>query len=425
MIRRIIALFSFLGLLSMVALADTQELEINLNEQNGYSDTTALRDAADLYVTAILDYGNDQAQIKMEIKNQTEKYGLLLFNRNYTEKETKSKDWKKEFFEISWDSNLKNKGPVEATTDLSQPVFFIDLSETCVLPIQKIIGNGEAEITLAIYLCEINKRNKQSQPQKVKMKFASFHPVKINLELGPDTEFEQLKEECDAFIKTINNRSFCPCEGGGNCKMKKHHPNLDGQIKELEQSVSQETDHIRDIARNHGILVNKEIEKSKYYPLIVDIQQAFNAKVEDITNHPEKLKKCNECTPPVRKCKICGKPLGNGKNGTGAKPEKGFHFTGEFRTRFQRDEIRAETRSAEDNILRQVPQIILPGNRLHPVYMRQFTLIPDGNIQAMGSQQFDQRFIADSHAKNGHPFSPEAVQVFPQIHLFTSLQLII
>ena len=316
MIRRIIALFSFLGLLSMVALADTQELEINLNEQNGYSDTTALRDAADLYVTAILDYGNDQAQIKMEIKNQTEKYGLLLFNRNYTEKETKSKDWKKEFFEISWDSNLKNKGPVEATTDLSQPVFFIDLSETCVLPIQKIIGNGEAEITLAIYLCEINKRNKQSQPQKVKMKFASFHPVKINLELGPDTEFEQLKEECDAFIKTINNRSFCPCEGGGNCKMKKHHPNLDGQIKELEQSVSQETDHIRDIARNHGILVNKEIEKSKYYPLIVDIQQAFNAKVEDITNHPEKLKKCNECTPPVRKCKICGKPLGNGKNGT-------------------------------------------------------------------------------------------------------------
>lgn len=315
MIQRITALFSFLCLLTMAAFADNQEIEINLNGQNGYSDTTALREA-DLYVTAILDNSNDQAQIKLKIKNQSEKYGLLLFNRNYTEKETKSKDWKKEFFEINWEDALKNKGPLEATTDLTQPVFFIDLSETCVLPIQKIIGNGEAEITLAIYLCEIHKRNKQSQPQKVMMKFDEIHPIKINLELGPDIEFEQLKEECDAFIKTINNWSFCPCEGGRNCKMKKHHPNLDEQKKELEQKVSQKTDHIRDIARNHGILVNKEIEKSKYQPLIVNIQQAFNDKDEDITNHPEKLKKCIDCTPSPRTCKTCGKPLGNGKKGT-------------------------------------------------------------------------------------------------------------
>lgn len=315
MTQRFISLFSFLCLLAMAAFADNQEIEINLNEKNGYSDTTSLRDAADLYVTAILDNSNDQAQIKLKIKNQTEKYGLLLFNRNYTEKDTKSKDWKKEFFEINWENMLKNKGPVEATTDLTQPVFFIDLSETCVLPIQKIIGNGEAEITLAIYVCEITKRNKQSQPQKVKMKFDEIHPIKINLELGPDTEFELLKEGCDDLIKTINNLSFCPCEGGSDCKMKKHHPNLDGQVKELEQRVGQKNKEIRDIARNHGSLVNKEIEKSKYQPLIDDIQKAFNAKVEDITNHPEKLKKCKYCSLP-RTCKTCGKPLGNGKKGT-------------------------------------------------------------------------------------------------------------
>ena len=317
MTRRIIALFSFLCLLAMAAHADRQAIEINLNMQNGYSDTTALRDAADLYVTAILDNSNDQAQIKLKVKNQTEKYGLLLFNRNYTEKETKSKDWKKSFFEINWEDALRRKGPVEETTGLTQPVFFIDLSETCILPIQKTIDNGETEFNLAIYLCEINKRNKQSQPQKVKMKYEVIHPIKINLELGPDTEFEQLKEGCDDLIKTINNWSFCPCEGGSSCKMKKHHPNLEGQVKELESKVSGMRDHISDIARKHGYMVNKEIEKSKYQPLIVDIQQAFNTKVEYITNHPEKLKKCKACTPPrLRTCGTCSKPLGNGKNGT-------------------------------------------------------------------------------------------------------------
>ena len=316
MTRRFISLFSFVCLLAMAAHADRQAIEINLNVQNGYSDTTALKEA-DLYITAIPDDNNDQAQIKLEIKNQSEEFGLLLFDRGYTEKDTKSKDWKNQYFEINWDDQLKNNGPVEATTSLNQPVFFIDLSETRVLPVQMIIGNGGTEFNLAIYLCKIEKRNKknQSQPQKVKMKFDEIHPIKINLELGPDTEFEQLKVECEEFIKTINNWSFCPCEGGSGCKMKPHHPNLDGQMKELEQIVSQKIKDIRDIARNHGMVVNKEIEKTKYQPLIDDIQQAFNAKVEDITNHPEKLKKCKYCKhEPKRKCKTCGNPLGNGNN---------------------------------------------------------------------------------------------------------------
>lgn len=314
MIRQFLSLLFLLGLTTLTAFADNQEIEINLSEKNGYSDTTALRDAADLYVTAILDNSNEKAQIKLEIKNQTEKYGLLLFDKSYTEKDTKSKDWKNEFFEINWENTLKNKGPVEATTNLTQHVFFIDLSETCTLPIQRIIDENGAEINLAIYLCEIEKRYKQTQqPQKVKMKFDEIHPIKINLELGPDTEFEQLKEDCDAFIKTINNWSFCPCEGG--CKMKKHHPNIEGQIENLKTKMNEKVDDIRKIARSHGILVDVELKKTKYQPLIDDIQQAFKAKVEDIK--PEKLKKCIDCKPiPPSTCKTCGKPLGNGKNGT-------------------------------------------------------------------------------------------------------------
>jgi len=315
MTRRFIALFSFLCLLAMAAHADRQAIEINLNQLNGYCDTTALKEA-DLYVTAIPDNSNDQAQIKLEIKNQSEGFGLLLFGGGYTEKDTKSKDWKNQYFEINWDDELKNNGPVEATTGLNQPVFFIDLSETRVLPVQMIIGNGGTEFNLAIYLCKIEKRNKknQSQPQKVKMKFSEIHPIKINLELGPDSEFEQLKVECEEFIKTINNWSFCPCEGGSGCKMKKHHPNLDEQVEVLKAKVKEKSEHIRDIARKHGTQVIEEIKKTKYQPLIDDINQAFNAKVEDITNHPEKLKKCKDCKH--KECNTCSKPLGNGKKGT-------------------------------------------------------------------------------------------------------------
>lgn len=312
MIRRILSILFLLGLSTLTAFADNQEIEINLSEKNGYSDTTALRDAADLYVTAIPDNSNEKAQIKLEIKNQTEKFGLLLFDNSYTEKDTKSKNWKNEFFEINWENTLKNKGPVEATTDLTQHVFFIDLSETCILPIQKIIDESGAEINLAIYLCEIEKRNKKTQqPQKVKMKFDEIHPIKINLELGPDTEFEQLKEDCNAFIKTINNWSFCPCEGA--CKKKNHHPNLEGQIENLRTKMNAKVDDIRKIARSHGILVDVELKKTKYQPLIDDIQQAFKAKVDDL--NPEKLKKCKDCKGPST-CNTCGKPLGKGKGGT-------------------------------------------------------------------------------------------------------------
>jgi len=312
MTRRFIALFSCLSLLVMAAHADHQAIEINLNVQNGYSDTTALKEA-DLYITAIPDDSNDQAQIKLEIKNQSEEFGLLLFDRGYTEKDTKSKDWKNQYFEINWDDQLKNNGPVEATTGLIRPVFFIDLSETRVLPVQMKIGNGGAEFNLAIYLCKIEKRNKknQSQPQKVKMKFDEIHPIKINLELGPDTEFEQLKVECEDFIKTINHWSFCPCEGGSGCKMKKHHPNLDGQVKELDEKVNAKKDHIRAIARMHGFQVLEEIKKTKYQTLIDEIQQAFDTRVEDVLKNPEKLKKCTPCRQPgpIRKCNTCYKPL--------------------------------------------------------------------------------------------------------------------
>ena len=315
MTRRFISLFSFVCLLAMAAHADRQAIEINLNQQNEYCDTTALKEA-DLYVTAIPDNSNDQAQIKLEIKNQSEGFGLLLFDRGYTEKDTKSKDWKNQYFEINWDDELKNNGPVEATTGLNQPVFFIDLSETRVLPVQMIIGNGGTEFNLAIYLCKIEKRNKknQSQPQKVKMKFSEIHPIKINLELGPDSEFEQLKVECEEFIKTINNWSFCPCEGGSGCKMKTHHPNLDGQVEALEAKVKEKREHIRAIARKHGIQIIEEIKKTKYQPLIDEIQQAFEARVDDVLNHPEKLKKCPDCRK--RECNTCHKQLGNGKNGT-------------------------------------------------------------------------------------------------------------
>ncbi len=313
MTRRFISLFSFVCLLAMAAHADRQAIEINLNQQNEYCDTTALKEA-DLYVTAIPDNSNDQAQIKLEIKNQSEGFGLLLFDRGYTEKDTKSKDWKNQYFEINWDDQLKNNGSVEATTGLIRPVFFIDLSETRVLPVQMIIGNGGAEFNLAIYLCKIEKRNKnnQSQPQKVKMKFDEIHPIKINLELGPDTEFEQLKVECEEFIKTINLWSFCPCEGGSGCKMKKHHPNLDRQVKELDEKVNAKKDHIRAIARMHGFQMLEEIKKTKYQTLIDEIQQAFDARVEDVLKNPEKLNKCAACQR--KECNTCGKPLGNGKN---------------------------------------------------------------------------------------------------------------
>lgn len=317
MIRRIIALFSFLSLLAIVAFADNQEIEINLSPSNGYQDT-AMLSIGMIYVRATPDSNNDKARVSIQVLNRTGDRGLLLFNRNHTEeKETKKGDFKKNHFEIAWPDVLKTTG-IRGTNGLQPDMFFIAQGHTKELPLQiPEFGNETKTLNLCFYPCLVEKKNKDGLPQKARISAEEKFSIKINVELGPDTEFEELKASCEAIVKEIKNKKICNCEGCKN--LKPHHPGIEGQFEELSSKVSEKIGEIREIAKNHGIIMIDDIKNSKYQQLIDNLNYTLKAKQEDIANG-SCLEMCMKCKP-IKTCYLCKGPVhGKGTCETHGKP---------------------------------------------------------------------------------------------------------
>lgn len=306
MIRRIIALFSFLSLMAMFVFADNQEIEINLSPSNGYQDTAQLSNMGMIYVCATPDSNNEKASISIQVQNLTGDRGLLMFNRNHAEeKETKKGDFKKNYFEIAWPDVLKTTG-IRGTDGLQPDVFFIAQGHTKELPLLiPEFGNETKSLNLCFYPCLVEKKNKDGLPQKVRISAEEKFSIKLNVELGPDTEFEELKARCEAFVKEIKNKKICSCEGCKN--LKPHHPGIEGQFEELSSKVSEKIGEIREIAKDHGIIMIDDIKNSKYQQLIDELKLALEAKQQDIASG-SCLEMCKKCKKP-KTCNLCGGPV--------------------------------------------------------------------------------------------------------------------
>ena len=305
MTRRIIALFSFIGLLAMVSLAANQEVEINLNAMNGYRDTADLSMGI-IYVLATPDDNNEKARISIQVKNRAGNRGLLLFNKNHSEeKETKKGDIKKDYFEIAWTDILKTSG-IRGTDGLKPDVFYIAQGDTKELPLQmQELGNEAKAVNLCFYPCTVEKKDNNGQPQKVKITAEEIFSIIMNVELGPDKEFEELKARCEALVKEINEKQFCPD--------KRHKPDTQGQLDELGNKCETITREIRNCASNRGIM-GANISESKYGKLLTDINQAYSTKMEDFkSEHPTCIKNCPK-HPVTKSCEWCRQPIGKGKN---------------------------------------------------------------------------------------------------------------
>lgn len=306
MIRRILSILFLLGLTTLTAFADNQEIEINLNPSNGYQDTANLSIMGKIYVYATPDPNNDKASISIQVQNLTGDRGLLLFNRNHSEeKETKKGDFKKNYFEILWPDVLKTIG-IQGTDGLQPDVFFIAQGHTKELPLQiPQFGNETKTLNLCFYPCGVEKKNKDGLPQKARISAEEKFSIIINVELGPDTEFEELKARCETFVKEINGKTFCPDS--------RHKPDIQGQVDELGKKSEAITREIRNCASKRGIM-GTDISDSKYGKLLADVSHAYSAKTEDFNSgHPTCIKNCLK-HPNTKLCEWCKKTIGKGKN---------------------------------------------------------------------------------------------------------------
>lgn len=306
MTRNLITLFSFLCLSALTSVADNQEIEVTLNPSNNYSDTINLKDMAELVVNVTPNNDNETARITVELKNNTAGDGLLLFKENYTEKETKN--LKNEFFKIEWIDWLKTDGRLQKTPGLKQKVFFIDHGETKALPLQMTtVNKNGTQLTLAIYGCLIKDRDKNTaQPSKVRIRAREVFPIKVNVELGPDTEFEAFKQQCEDFILTIREKTFCPSDNH-----QRKHKDLQGQLEEFANQCKAKRTEIERFAFDHNGIMKANITGTKYQQLINDLQQAYDDKMRDVRSEdPSCIKSCG---PDAKTCGQCGKVIGSGK----------------------------------------------------------------------------------------------------------------
>lgn len=302
MTRNLLSLLLFLCLSASIstAVADNQGIEVNLNQENSYIDTVNLKDMAEMVVFAKPNDDNQSARISFILKNMTPVNGLLLFKNCYTEKE--AKDLKNELCKIEWPSYLKDNS-VQASSGLTRNVVFIDHGEDITLPMQlSDVGENGLIIKLAIYAAEIKNRDKSNRPSKLKIQGEEMFPIKINVELGPDVEFEEFKAGCEAFVQEINKATFCP--------HKKHKPNLEGQLQALNKRCSEKIQEIKQFAYDHDQIMNAAIKGTKYEKLSNDIQAAYEAVSADVA---ARSKVCKGCRPDPKTCNDCKLVIGKGK----------------------------------------------------------------------------------------------------------------
>lgn len=310
MTRYCIFLLSLFALSSLKVFADNQTIGITLNAENNYRDSSYLREMGEILIVAAPNNNNDKARVSIQVKNTTgDGRGLLLFNSDYTEKETKKlKKDKIISYDIEWSDLRKANVNVKMTNGL-QEVFYISQGDVRTLPLQiPEMGNEEKELKLIFYPCEVKKKNKEGQITKVRIHSEESFLIRITVELGPDVVFEELKSSCEALVSKIENATFCP-------KEQHKHGSIQNQVDALEAEYKAKIYEINQSANRHsGIYGHDEIDDSKYGQLKRDIEQAFSAKMDDLrSKSPSCIRDC--CPPPpVKKCKYCNLPKGKGKN---------------------------------------------------------------------------------------------------------------
>lgn len=283
------------------ALAEQQE-EFVLSEANNFTQTINFNNLCEFTVKRIPGNNPDVINLSFGMRNTSDQ-GIILFKHNYYEKKNSKedkeswKDLKNIFYEIKTNNQYFKTNGVEGVSPrfLTENVF-IDINDSIDLPMRNFqCQESTINVKVPIHQCLIER--KKNVPKKFTVIGVEDYSITIKVELGPDTIFESLKEECEQYLKDIDKATFCI--------NAKHPTSIEEQFKVYTDRHQSLVMRIRNHANKRDGLLNKDLTGTKYGDLIQQLNDAVKNKQKAI-EEKKCFKDCNKppCNPKT--CKTCG-----------------------------------------------------------------------------------------------------------------------
>lgn len=285
------------------ALAEQQE-EFVLSEANNFTHTINFNNLCEFTVKRIPGNNPDVINLSFGMRNTSDQ-GIILFKHNYYKKKNSKedkeswKDLKNIFYEIKTNNQYFKTNGVEGVSPrfLTENVF-IDINDSIDLPMRNFqCQESTINVKVPIHQCLIER--KKNVPKKFTVIGVEDYSITIKVELGPDTIFESLKEECEQYLKDIDKATFCI--------NAKHPTSVEEQFKVYTDRHQSLVMRIRNHANKRDGLLNKDLTGTKYGDLIQQLNDAVKNKQKTM-EEKKCFKDCNKppCGNNPKTCTTCG-----------------------------------------------------------------------------------------------------------------------
>lgn len=302
MTRRITLFLVALFLVVFCANAQNQVAEFSLSRAK-MADSQDFWGIAKVTVTAVESHDNAQAAlVSVTIENITDNSSnacpLLIFKKGYDQKGLgKLKD------ELGFKIGCKNPSLLpKDTCDQITKNHCVPQSQSVVIIPEgnlKIMNGDSVSFNLPIHATtEIKYKDKGTKIKELKLGELFVLKIIISVDLGPDTEYEDLKKRCDDL-----------CDKSRFCKNPKHQP-----TEQQQNFIIQQTELDRDIKEvlknKYQLPASKINEVPKYYDLDQQLKNALTW-----VNDTSQWSDCGKHRIPPKKCTVCNRSRSNCKSG--------------------------------------------------------------------------------------------------------------
>ena len=304
MTRRISHFLVALFLVVFCANAQNQVAVFSLSRAK-MADSQEFWGIAKVTVKAVESYDNAQAAlVSVTIENITDNSSnacpLLIFKKGYDQKDLgKLKD------ELGFKIGCKNPSllPKDSCDQITKNHFISQSQSVVIIPEVnlKIMNGDSVSFNLPIHTTtEIKYKDKNTKIKELKLGELFVLKITISVDLGPDTEYEDLKIRCDDL-----------CDKSKFCKNPKHQPTINEQQQNFIIQQTELDRAIKEVLNNkYQLPASKINEVPKYYDLDQQLKNALTW-----VNDTSLWSDCGKHLNPLKRCTGCNRSRSNCKSG--------------------------------------------------------------------------------------------------------------